>query len=411
MTRYYISLTIKTEILEMKLSKPLAGIKILELSTVVTGSLAATILSEQGAETVKVEPIGIGDTLRHLGTNRAGVSSMFVNCNRGKRSIAVDLKSEAGLTIVRKLAAEADVLISNFRTGVLDRLGLGSEPLRKANPNLIVVAITGFGTEGPLAGSPAYDHVIQALTGYADMQGMGDDFEMVKTFVCDEITAYTVTQATTAALLQRVSTGKGQHIDISMLDSALYFLWPAGMGNLTFEGDDVNVRPLLKHTYRMYKTSDGFISMAALTDAHWNGLFEGTGRQDLAQDPRYSTMQGRAVNSDALMAHFKDAFVNMSSAEAESLLHSLDIAGNALLTVEDVLEHPQVKAVSAVQTQQHNLLGTVRSPAHPARFDSKQFEPSTPLGALGEHTKDVLADLGYSDQECAQLIASGAVAT
>ncbi len=387
-----------------ELNKPLAGTRILELSTVVTAALAATILSEQGAETIKVEPIGIGDTLRYLGSSRAGVSAMFANCNRGKRSIALDIKHPRGLEVVRQLALQADVLISNYRPGVLDRLGLGSEALRQANPRLVYVAISGFGTEGPQAGAPAYDHVIQAMSGFTDLQGSGDELAMIKTFVCDEVTAYTACQATTAALLQRATTGEGQHIDVSMLDSALYFLWPSAMSDHTFLGTGVSRGGLLKHTYRTFATRDGYVAIAPLTDSHWLGLFRGTGRDHMAEDTRYNSMSGRARHYDQLLEQFHDAFSHLSNEEVQALLAELDIPGTACLTLDEVMDHPQIKAVGAVQTQRHPLLGELRSPAHPARFASHQFPPAQPLGALGEHTRPILRELGYDEEAIDDLI-------
>ena len=395
----------------MSNNKPMAGIKILELSSVVTAALAATLLSEQGAQTVKIEPLGIGDTLRHLGTARAGVSALFANCNRGKRSVALDLKREEGVGIVRKLAQEADVLISNYRPGVLERLGLGSELLRELNPRLVYVAISGFGTTGPLAAAPAYDHVIQAMSGFSDMQGHGDELDMVKTFVCDEVTAYTACQATTAALFARCSSGQGQHIDLSMLDAALYFLWPAGMGDHTFQGESIDRRPPLKLTYRTYPVADGYITMAPFTDSHWHGLFTATGNVELIEDQRFATMAGRATHMGDLFEKFEHAFTEMSAGDVERLLSGLDIPGSICLTVDQAIEHPQVRAVGGVQTQQHPELGQLLSPAHPARFGAQRLEPHLPLGKLGEHTREVLTELGYADEEVDGLVERGVIST
>ena len=395
----------------MSNNKPMAGIKILELSSVVTAALAATLLSEQGAQTVKIEPLGIGDTLRHLGTARAGVSALFANCNRGKRSVALDLKREEGVGIVRKLAQEADVLISNYRPGVLERLGLGSELLRELNPRLVYVAISGFGTTGPLAAAPAYDHVIQAMSGFSDMQGHGDELDMVKTFVCDEVTAYTACQATTAALFARCSSGQGQHIDLSMLDAALYFLWPAGMGDHTFQGESIDRRPPLKLTYRTYPVADGYITMAPFTDSHWHGLFTATGNVELIEDQRFATMAGRATHMGDLFEKFEHAFTEMSAGDVERLLSGLDIPGSICLTVDQAIEHPQVRAVGGVQTQQHPELGQLLSPAHPARFGAQRLEPHLPLGKLGEHTREVLTELGYADEEVDGLAERGVIST
>ena len=216
--------------------QPLAGIKIIELSNMITCSLAAMNMSAQGADVIKVEPPGMGDKMRPLGTQKNGVSGFFHNCNRGKRSLAIDLKSKAGVDAVKGLASEADILIHNYRPGVMDRLGLGSDDLRNENPKLIYIAISGFGTSGPMADLPAFDHVIQGIVGFTDLQSSEEDsFDHIKTFICDKVTAYTACQAATAALLARTNTNCGQHIDISMLHACLSFMWPDGMMHRTLK--------------------------------------------------------------------------------------------------------------------------------------------------------------------------------
>ena len=402
----------------MKSNAPLAGIKIVELSTVVTAALATTILCEQGAEAIKIEPLGIGDTLRHLGTSYKGVSAMFANCNRGKRSIALNLKTDAGVAIAQKLAAEADILISNYRPGVLQKLGLSSEALREINPRLIYMAISGFGTSGPLMHAPAYDHVIQALTGYAAMQGLSDadgpdseqPFDLIRTFVCDEATAYTSAQAVTSALYQRSNTGQGQHIDVSMMDSALYFLWPAGMADQTYLEDDTVKKPPMKATYRIYKTNDGSFCMAPFNDAHWHGLFRATNNEEMIDDPMFSNMLGRAANMYALIDKFIGAFTHLSTDEAIALLKELDIPAAKCETPESVLQHPQIKASNSVHKQHHETLGSLNSPANPARFNGKQLETKAPVGILGEHTRQVLSQLDYTETDIQTLFEQGAAA-
>ena len=391
-------------------SLPLEGITVIELSTVVTAALGVTLLCEQGARGIKVEPPGIGDPLRYLGTASAGVSALFANCNRGKESIALDLKQAEGVAVVRELAARADVLISNYRPGVLDRLGLGYDTLRAANPGLVYLSISGFGTEGPLASAPAYDHVIQAMSGFAAVQGRDGKLDLVRTFVCDEVTAYTACQAATAALFQRERTGEGQRIDLSMLDAALYFLWPAGMSEHTFTGDGVVERSELKNTYRAFPTRDGFFAMAPFTDHHWHGLFRATGNGDLCEDPRYATIGARATALDELFDRFEAAFAAMATAEVEALLRELDIPGGRCLALEETIAHPQLAATGSVQAQTHPVLGPLRSPAHPARFGGQRLPPRSPLGALGEHTDAVLGELGYDAAAIAALREKGVAA-
>ena len=208
-------------------SKPLNGIKVLELSNMITCSLATMTMASQGAEVIKIEPTLIGDKMRPLGTQKNGVSGFFHNCNRGKRSLAIDLKSSSGVKAVTELASQADVLVHNYRPGVMDKLGLGSKDIRDNNSQIIYIAVSGFGTKGPMANLPAFDHVIQGMSGFTDLQSSDENnFEFIKTFICDKVTAYTVCQAATAALFARTNTNKGQHIDISMLHACLSFMWP-----------------------------------------------------------------------------------------------------------------------------------------------------------------------------------------
>ena len=394
----------------MHAHKPLTGIRVVELATAATGPVAATLMAEQGAQAVKVEPPMIGDTVRHLGTSKEGVSSFFASCNRGKQSLAVDLKQPEGVEIVRRLAEQADVLITNYRNGVLDRLGLGSDTLREANPRLVYVAINGFGIDGPLADAPAYDHILQGFSGISDMQGAEQSLDLVKTVLVDSITAYMACQAATAALFQRHTSGQGQHIDLSMLDSSLYFLWPGGMMNHTFVDEDVPLRPTLKATYRTFPTSDGFVVLAALTDGHWQGLLRGVQREDLLEDERYNNMFGRAAHLADLYELLDSTFAKMTNEEVELLLREADVPGSACKTVEEMMQHPQVEAVGAVQTQTHPLLGELRSAAHPARFGSRRMPPLPPVGQIGEATREVLQDLGYPPEAVDDLINRGVAA-
>ena len=241
---------------------PLSGLKIIELSNMVTASLAAMTLAGQGAEVIKVEPLGIGDKLRHFGSQKAGISGVFNNCNRGKKSLALDLKSATGQDVVRKLILEADVLIHNYRPGVMTKLGLNSAELRKTNPKLIVCSLTGFGRKGGLKNAPAFDHVIQAISGITGAQGKKGAYEFINMLICDKITAYTAAQAVTAALVAQARTGQGQHIDISMLAASLAFMWPDGMMHKTLLADDaLHLSPMADY-YQTIKTKDGYIAAA-----------------------------------------------------------------------------------------------------------------------------------------------------
>ncbi len=277
--------------------QPLAGIKVVEFSTMITASLATMMFAQQGADVIKAEPPGIGDPMRWLGSQKAGISGLFNNCNRAKQSITLDLKSEEGMAAAKKLCFDADIVIHNYRPGVMDRLGLGSEQLRSELPELIYCAITGFGHEGPMANRPAYDHVVQAMAGFMTLQGHPDGFAYVKTLICDKVTAYTAAQAITAALFARERIGEGQHIDLSMLESCIAFLWPDGGMHVTLLDEDVaHGAPFADYYQYPVRTIDGAVAFAAMTDEHWDVVFDVLKRPDLKSVEKYN-----AVSSYGLM--------------------------------------------------------------------------------------------------------------
>ncbi len=390
--------------------RPLEGVTIVEMSTMITASLAAMMAAEQGARVVKVEPLDQGDPMRYIGSAKGGDSGLFANCNRGKESISLDLKHPDGVAVVQRLAQQADVLISNYRPGVLDRLGLGSESLRAANPRLVYVAITGFGVEGPMRGAPAYDPVVQAQAGIAAVQGP-DTPEFIRNLVCDKITAYTACQALTAALFQRERTGEGQHVDLSMLDASLFFVFPDGFMNHTLLDDDVAQQPLLADLiYEMTLTRDGAITMSAATPKQRDGVLRALGREDLGSDPRFATLEALVVNLPAYREELASAFATMETDALLERLQAEDVPCAKCLSRDEVLTHPQVLANQTVDTAVHPRMGTMRRVRLPARFHASQLEPSAHSPAHGEHTRQVLEGLGYTASQIQQLAGTRVIA-
>lgn len=390
-------------------AQPLRGIKVVELSTMITASLATMTLASQGAEVIKIEPLGIGDPMRMLGSQKAGISALFNNCNRSKRSIAIDIKSDAGRDVVRKLSARADVLIHNFRPGVMDRLGLGSEELRTENTSLVYLAISGFGTEGPLADAPAYDHVIQAMAGYTSLQGKGDDFTFMRTLICDKITAFIAAQAITAALLARKDTGTGQHLDISMLHASLAFLWPDGMMHHTLLDDDaIDMAPMSEY-YQTLKTRDGFIALAGMKDENWGALCNIIGREDLATDPRFSDAVSRLMNMKELMAEFANTSVEKDSVTVLEELGDVGVPCAPCVSQQDLPHHPQVKAIGAIEEHSHPLLGSLRMVSPPVQFGGTRSTLEGPSPSLGQHTHDILKELGWTNEAIRDLEIAGSI--
>ncbi len=388
---------------------PLAGYRIIDCTAMITGPLATMILADQGAEVVKIEPPGIGDVMRQLATQRGGMSAFFAGCNRSKRSAVLNLRDEAGRALLKRLVAGADVFVQNFRPGVVERLGLDEPALRALRPDLIYVSINAFGETGPFASRPAYDHIIQGMSGMAAVQGVGAP-AYVRNMICDKVTAYTAAQAITAALLARERGHGGQHVRLSMLDASLAFLWPDGMSNHTILEDDVQLRPPLSAGYVMIQALDGMLSIAIVTDAQWHGLFRAVGRPDLVADVRFATAAGRAVNLVALLAELGGGKVDMKVEEAIERLAAEDVPCGPVLAIDDVAGHPQVVASGALVTSVHPVMGSIREPRPPVRFAATPAAIRHPAPSLGEHTAEVLAELGLSPNEIDALRAKGVVA-
>ena len=252
---------------------PLDGIRILDLTAMVSGPVATMMLADQGADVIKIEPPG-GELMRNVGINNRGMTSSFLSCNRSKRSLAIDLKAPAGLAVVRKLVGTADVLVQNFRPGAIERMGLGEEAVRAIQPSIVYVSISGFGESGPYAGQRVYDPVIQALCGLAEIQSdrKTGTPRMVRTIVPDKTTAVTAAQAITAALLSRERTGRAQHVRLSMLDTMVAYLWPESMSALNFVGREGDPARGQMGLDLIYRTQDGYITAGAVTDAEWAGM-------------------------------------------------------------------------------------------------------------------------------------------
>jgi crotonobetainyl-CoA:carnitine CoA-transferase CaiB-like acyl-CoA transferase len=373
----------------MKNNKPLDGIKVIEISTIITASLSAMMLADQGAEVIKIEQTGFGDPLRYLGTQKGGVSAIFANVNRGKSSLELDLKKDTDLNSAKKLICEADVLINNFRPGVMEALGLSKAECKKINKNLIYVAITGFGKEGPFSSSPAYDHVVQAMSGATAIQSDGDKPQYMKTLLCDKITAYTATQSICSALYKREKTGEASSIDLSMLDSSMFFLWPDGMMNHTLLDNDVEILAPLTAAYNMYECKDGSISIAAMLDKHWHGIFKAVDKPELIDDQRFSSAAERSKNLIELL-ELVSLFKNYTVEEMFERLSDNDVPCSTNLSLEQAITNQQVEDNYLVKEKITETQGKLRMIRYPAIFDEEKFINDKPAPKLGEDNKKLL---------------------
>ncbi|MEY2627516.1 MAG: hypothetical protein RJB08_1275, partial [Actinomycetota bacterium] len=283
---------------------PLTGIKVVDMSTMISGPLTSMMLADYGADVVKIESPGQGDLMRHLGSQKNGVTGLFSLNNRGKRSINLNVKSKEGLEILTKLIGEAEVFVQNYRPGALERLGLGYEDVKKFNPGIIYVSISGYGPDGPNSHRRVYDNVIQAASGVASVQtdpATGKP-QMLRNLMCDKVTSYTAMQSICAALFARErGIAEGQHIVVAMLDSAVSFLWPDAGMDATLLDDDAVRMPTLGANYNVTVLEDGYCASSAVSDVEFRGLWAAYGRPEMADDPRFSTAVARSQNTPELV--------------------------------------------------------------------------------------------------------------
>ena len=389
-------------------SQPLAGIKVIELSNMITCSLAAMTMASQGAQVIKVEPPQMGDKMRPLGTQKNGVSGFFHNCNRGKRSLAIDLKSSAGVKAIKELVIRSDVLLHNYRPGVMDKLGLGSEVLRELNPKLIYVAVSGFGTKGPMADLPAFDHVIQGLAGFTDLQSPEENsFDFIRTFICDKVTAYTVGQAATAALLARAATNEGQHIDISMLHACLAFMWPDGMMHKTLKDKDRFKMSPGSDYFETINYKDGGVAVAPLTDDHWKALLPMLGYPELLGTPLYASIASRMTNMDQVTKVLRTPRNDIGVKKAIEVLSAADVPCAPCTKRKDLEGVEQIQAIGALETYVTKTMGELTVTTPPILFEGKSTSQAEPSPLLGEHSEEILEELGWESPLIDSLVESG----
>lgn len=389
-------------------SQPLAGVKVIELSNMITCSLAAMTMASQGAQVIKVEPPQMGDKMRPLGTQKNGVSGFFHNCNRGKRSLAIDLKSSAGVKAIKELVIRSDVLLHNYRPGVMDKLGLGSEVLRELNPKLIYVAVSGFGTKGPMADLPAFDHVIQGLAGFTDLQSPEENsFDFIRTFICDKVTAYTVGQAATAALLARATTNEGQHIDISMLHACLAFMWPDGMMHKTLKDKDRFKMSPGSDYFETINYKDGGVAVAPLTDDHWKALLPMLGYPELLGTPLYASIASRMTNMDQVTKVLRTPRNDIGVKKAIEVLSAADIPCAPCTKRKDLEGVEQIQAIGALETYVTKTMGELTVTTPPILFEGKSTSQAEPSPLLGEHSEEILEELGWERPLINSLVESG----
>lgn len=393
------------------MSGPLSGIKIVDLSSVISGPVATVLLADQGADVIKVEPPN-GDIVRRMGMGATSLSPGFVTANRGKRSVCLNLKEEKGIELVKQIAADADVFIQNFRPGVIERMGLGYDLLKEINPKLIFVSISGFGENGPYAHKRVYDPVIQALTGLPDIQADSDRArpKMVRTIIPDKVSALTTSQAITAALLERErGSGEGQHVQVAMVDATISFLWAEGLAGLTIVGNEENVRRGQLAQDLIFETKDGYITCGAVSDSEWEGLCLALDRTEWMDDERFSTPFGRVKNAKARLEGMADVLKSKTSAVWLEQLEAHDVPCAPVLSRPEILENEQIKSNELIFQYEHPGLGQIRQPRPGARFSRSEIKTESIAPALGEHTDEVLMEHGLGADDISALVEAGVI--
>ncbi len=384
------------------MSGPMDGIKVVDFSIALTGPYAAALLADQGADVIKIERPGIGDIARWVGVAVNGMSSLYLVCNRGKRSVVLNLEEAEGREIARTLCAEADVVVQNFRPGVMDKLGLGYDDIKAVNPDVVYASLSGFGSSGPYRDRSAYDTVIQAYAGFAANQADPEDGVPVflRQTAADKVTSLFATQAISAALFARARGQGGQHVEVSMTDAVTSFLWADSAANEVLLDSDHTMNSSFVAGFRPYRFSDGWGICTPTSDHDFAGMCRGLGVEGY-DDPRIATIAERIKHRDVLEPIMDLCYAhaaNMTMAEVKERWEAERVPYSMILTPEQLTEDEHAVAIGLFVERDHHVVGRTRIPRHPIQFLGTPAELTGASPALGEHTDEVLAELGMADR-------------
>lgn len=394
------------------MSAPLDGVKVVEMTSVVLGPYACQILGDLGADIVKIEPPA-GDTNRNLGPYRKhrDMASLFINCNRNKRSIVLDLKSENGKAAALEIMKDADVVVHNFRPGAIDRLGLNYEAVKAVNPNVIYCATYGYSKQGPYGRKGALDDSIQAVSGIAALQEkvLGEP-RYLPTVVADKTTGLFVAQAVMAALFHRERTGQGQEIEVPMFESMVAYVMVEHLWGQTFEppiGSAGYVRLMAEHR-KPYRCKDGlYLAVLPYWDAHWRTFCELSGHPELAEDPRFVNMQTRLQNINESYAATGAIIAERDRQAWLDLLGETNVPMMVVNGLDDLIDDPHLAATGFWQTLEDPDEGTLRMASYPANFSETPASVRRGAPRLGEHSVEVLREAGIDEQHIECMLAAG----
>lgn len=387
---------------------PLDGFRILDLTTVLMGPFATVQLADYGADVVKVEPPE-GDIVRQIGPGIApGMGGMFLHANRGKRSIALDLKAPGGLDALLRIAAVSDVVICNMRQKALAKLGIDYETLRRVRPGIIMVRLVGFGQEGPYAAKPAYDDLIQGASGVPSLIAAAGDGtpRYVPVNIADRTVGLFAVQAILGALLHRERTGLGQEIEVPMFETMASFVLADHIGGLSYRPplDKGGYPRLMSRVRRPYETADGHICALLYTNRHWQNFFAAIGARDLAADPRFASVKARLQHIDEVYGEAGRIFLTRKTADWMKLLAEADIPTMPMHTLSSIMEDEHLRAVGFFQPVEHPTEGPIVSMKVPSRWSASQPVAGGPAPMQGQHTCEILREAGLSDAEIAALL-------
>ena len=390
---------------------PLQGIKVVDMTTVLMGPYASQMLGDYGADVIKVETLD-GDVTRQIGPARhPGMGPVFLNTNRSKRSICLDLKQPAGRDVVLRLIGVSDVLIYNVRPQAMARLQLGYDVVSKFNPRLIYAGVFGFGQDGPYAAKPAYDDLIQGGSGLAHLMAIGGDGtpRYVPNALVDRIVGTHAVGAILASLVHRERSGRGQRVDIPMLETMTGFVMGDHMGGLTYEPplDKGGYARHLSPDRRPYQTSDGYICVIVYNDKQWDRFFKATGRDDLRINPKFATFAARALNIDVVYAELAHMLRQRTTAEWTDLLNKADIPTLPMHDLESILTDPHLVGTNFFPVVDHPTEGAIRSMRVSATWSDTPATPERLAPRLSEHSEEILREAGFSADEIAALIRDG----